>query len=117
VKQTDAIRAALLELGLDAPKETLKEWVMAKGVNPTDSFASQVSQQKKRLRERGESDQPSSPKTRTLDVVALIELRKLVGADPKAFKQVVAKVERAVEMVGGFDQLCAFLDSEIGKPE
>lgn len=138
MKQSEAIRQALAELGTDASREDVEGWVRAKGITPTGTFASMLSQERRKLRE---SDPDTGPKpaprernvhvtpteapTRTtttraatngpapppaLSLEALTELRKLVGDDTATFKAWVGKVERAASLVGGIDQLRVFLD-------
>lgn len=120
MRQAEAIRQALAELGLDASREDVKAWLEAKGVQLTASFASVVSQQRRLLKEQAEQpERPTRaapyypdplPSPGTVDVSALLELRKLVGEDLPTFKVWANRVERAVQLTGGFDKLRMFLD-------
>lgn len=115
MRQTDAIRQALAELGVDATREDVESWVKARGVKPGASFGAIVSQEKRKLKEGednpaavqvGAEIAPATSGKSPLEIAR--ELRKLVGK-PEDFRGLVDRVERAVNLAGGFRELREFL--------
>lgn len=101
MNQTEAIRAALAELGNEAETDEIRNWVKRKGVSPSASFDSIVSKERRKAQEA---------KTDTDLVQGMKALRELLDTHQDELPGLVEQFERVHSLCGGWQRVRELLD-------